>query len=310
MKKTSQHFTIKEITEGVYAVIHKDGGWHIGNSGIIDLGESTLIFDTGLTPQSAKELAKTAIELTNNDVEYVVNSHYHNDHIRGNQCFPQAKIISTQQTRELIDVKGRQDVESDRENAEKQLNELNLLSEKADPEFEEYVRLFHPYWTGIVDSLPSLTIRLPDVVFSEGLEIHGLSRNVKLLQYSEGHSLSDCVLVLPDDGVLFCGDLLFHECHPYLGDGFPVSWLGVLDELVKIGAEYVVPGHGDVTGPGSLVVMKKYIETLLGLVEGVVSSGGSSLDLGGVGVPDLYVDWVLEKPFFKVNLDFLFRQLD
>jgi glyoxylase-like metal-dependent hydrolase (beta-lactamase superfamily II) len=206
-------------------------------------------------------------------------------------------------------VKGRQDVVSDRENAEKQLNELNLLAEKADPDFEEYVRLFQPYWTGIVDSLPGLTIRLPDVVFSKGLEIHGRSRHVKLIQYSEGHSLNDCVMFVPDDGVLFCGDLLFHECHPYLGDGFPVSWLGVLDELVKIGAVYVVPGHGDVTDPCSLGVMKKYIEALLGLVDGVVSSGGSSLDLGGVGVPSLYVDWVLEKPFFKVNLDFLLRRL-
>lgn len=309
MIETSQHFTIKEITEGVYAAIHKDGGWHIGNSGIIDLGESTLIFDTGLTPRSAKELSKTAYKLTKNNVEYVVNSHYHNDHIRGNQCFPQAKIISSYKTRELINVKGRQDVESDRENAEKQLNDLNMLSKKADPEFEEYVRLFQPYWTGIVDSLPSLNIRLPDLTFSEGLEIHGRSRYVKLLQYNEGHSLNDCVLYIPDEGVLFCGDLLFHECHPYLGDGFPESWLRILDELLKIGSVHIVPGHGDVTDPGSLGVMKKYIETLLRYVDDIISSNGSSLDLDGVVVPDFYVGWVLEKPFFRVNLDFLYRRL-
>jgi len=108
---------------------------------------------------------------------------------------------------------------------------------------------------------------------------------------------------------MFCGDLLFHECHPYLGDGFPESWLSILDCLMETGVDYCVPGHGDVASVDSLQVMKVYIESLSGLVMDVDSYGGGSEDLDGVGVPDLFVDWVLEKPFFRANLDFLLRRL-
>ena len=85
---SSNHFNIHEISEDVYAVIHSDGGWQICNSGILDLGDNTLIFDTGLTPQSAIDLRDVSIHLTGKEPKFIVNSHYHNDHIRGNQSFP------------------------------------------------------------------------------------------------------------------------------------------------------------------------------------------------------------------------------
>ena len=52
----SKHFHVNLLCEGIYAVIHREGGWAMSNSGIIDLGDRTVIFDTFLTPQAATDL--------------------------------------------------------------------------------------------------------------------------------------------------------------------------------------------------------------------------------------------------------------
>jgi len=89
----SKHFKLEKLADGVYATIHKIGGHAICNAGIIDLGGKTVIFDTFLSPTAAKELLKIVKELKLSPIAYVVNSHYHNDHIRGNQVFGDNVII-------------------------------------------------------------------------------------------------------------------------------------------------------------------------------------------------------------------------
>ena len=82
--KPSENFTVQQLAPGVWAAIHNDQyGKAICNAGIVDLGDKTLVFDPFMTPQAAKELRLLAEELTNRPVTMVVNSHYHNDHIRG-----------------------------------------------------------------------------------------------------------------------------------------------------------------------------------------------------------------------------------
>ena len=93
-----RHFGLQQLADGVYAAVHADGGWVICNVGIVDLGERTLIFDTGLSPQGAVELRAAAVALTGRVPYYVVNSHYHNDHIRGNQVFNDGLLVSTART--------------------------------------------------------------------------------------------------------------------------------------------------------------------------------------------------------------------
>ena len=169
---SSQHFVAHEVSNNAFAVIHSDGGWQICNSGIVDLGDCTILFDTGLTPQSARDLRDTSIHLTGREPTYVVNSHHHNDHIRGNQSFPKSKIISSFMTRELIDSKGREEFESDMKHVKQQLKNISELSKRDQPEDRAYVKLFQPYWEGILESLPSLELCLPELTFKRSLSIH------------------------------------------------------------------------------------------------------------------------------------------
>ena len=82
-QQTARNFSIQKLSDGVWAVIHNDKGGHaICNAGIVDLGDKTLVFDAFINPGAALELKQAAEKLTHHKVAYVVNSHYHDDHIR------------------------------------------------------------------------------------------------------------------------------------------------------------------------------------------------------------------------------------
>ena len=99
----SKHFSLHPLTENMYAAIASDQGAAIGNSGLIDLGGQIIVFDTFLTPQAAADMRKASEELFGRAPDFVINSHYHNDHIWGNQVFAEVShLLSTISTRELI----------------------------------------------------------------------------------------------------------------------------------------------------------------------------------------------------------------
>ena len=116
----SEHFRLETVGRGLVAAIHQESGAAIANAGIIDLGDSTMVFDTFISPAAAKDLRQAAEILTGRPVSYVFNSHYHNDHIRGNQEFPDAQIISTSKTFDLIQTDGMEELAWDQANAPKQ----------------------------------------------------------------------------------------------------------------------------------------------------------------------------------------------
>ena len=83
----SSNFELIQLTEGVFACIHKFGGKAICNAGIIDNGNETIIFDTFLSPGVAEEFHSIMELYGLSPVRYVVNSHAHNDHLRGSRSY-------------------------------------------------------------------------------------------------------------------------------------------------------------------------------------------------------------------------------
>ena len=306
---SSRHFQIHSITNGVYATIHKDGGWSICNSGIIDLGEKTLVFDTGLTPEAGRELRSTAEVLTSRPVDYVVNSHFHNDHIRGNQIFKDSIIISSDRTQTLIGEKGEAEIEIDKTEAPQQLEELGRLALQNDPKIQEYVRLFLPYWQGINDSLKEVELQVPNQVFRQRHVLKGTERSAVILDVGGGHCENDCILHLPEDKVVFCGDLLFNECHPYMGESNPEVWISILDKLKELDVDMYIPGHGEVGSSQALANMIMYIQELIALVQDVIKHGGDIEDAIRKPMPAWFSEWILAMPFYEANIRFLHENL-
>lgn len=123
----SRHFTLRELGSGIFAAIANDGGWAVCNAGIIDLGDRTLVFDTFVNQRAATDLKNAAEHLTGRTVGYVINSHWHGDHVNGNQVFTGAEIVATGKTREVMtQIKKRYetDAETIRREVEKELESM------------------------------------------------------------------------------------------------------------------------------------------------------------------------------------------
>lgn len=298
----SKHFTIEKLDEGVYAVIHKTGGYAICNAGIVNLGDETLVFDCFISPTAAKDLKKAAEELTGNRVKYLINSHFHNDHIRGNQVFTDADIISTEKTKELIEKNEPEELKWEASVVDKRIETtLKSISEESDSNKMEEHKMWLGYYQAIKESSGKYKITLPNILFQDTMKIIGSKRNAILFTRGKGHTESDLVLWLPKEMILFAGDLLFVQNHPWLGDGSITEWMNYLDELKKLNAKFIVPGHGVVGNNQQIDILIKYIKTVNGLVDNAIKNNLTEDDLKLTPMPDEYKTWWLSN-FFIPNL--------
>lgn len=308
---TSRHFNIISLKPGVWAAIQNDHyGRAICNAGIVDLGDKTLVFDPFMTPEAARDLKKIAEELTGRKVTLVINSHYHNDHIRGNQVFSgQASIISTEWTRDQIFVSEKEEHEWEMKNVAGRLTaEKQKLKTETGSQQQETI-MWIGYYEAIEHSLPEFKIILPDLTFSDTLWIHGSKRDVKLVECKKGHTGSDMIMQLPGDSIVFMGDLLFVNRHPWLGDGDAISWKGHLHKLqMDTVYKIYIPGHGPVAGKTELKQMKNYITDLLLLVKKGIEQHLPDSMIIQQQIPDDYRSWWYQR-FYKPNLRFLCSQL-
>lgn len=313
------HYSLDQLGDGVYAAIHRDGGAAISNAGLIDLGDSSLIVDTFLTPTAAEHLRADAQRLTGRLPRWVVNTHYHNDHIWGNQVFlPEADLISTVETRRLIQTAGKEEYDDYRAITDDRLR--NALAEQAaaeTPAQRAASDLWIGYFGGLQRDFPRLRVTLPNMLFKDRLVLQGSSRRVELIAFSGAHTGSDTVVYLPDDGIVFMSDLLFTGFHPYLGDGNPELWLNVLQSILDgsagiQNARCFLPGHGPAGTAEDLRQLADYIRQIQLVARRLVDEGKGKAGTDSAAIPDAFSNWTMPR-FFYANLSFLvdkYRETD
>lgn len=307
----SDHFYLEQLADGVYVAIARDSGAAISNAGIIDLGDRSLVFDSFLTPWAGEDLRRIAELLTKRPVDTLINSHYHNDHIRGNQSFPrQTEIIATMKTESLMRSKGAQELNWDLENALVKLTALEkrLHQEKNDTKRRE-LGFWITYYRVIVESLPTLVLRFPNQTFDNEVVYHGSQRTARLISYGAGHTQDDAFLYLPEDGIAFLGDLLFIRCHPYVADGNLAAWLDYLKKIESLELKVAVPGHGPVGSQDDLRLLEKYLVTLDATVKQVIEDKGTLEQVSQQPIPDEFAGWRFPD-FYSGNLRSLFEILN
>jgi len=306
----SKHFQIEQLADGVYAAVASEQGYAICNAGIIDIGNKTIVFDTFISPDAAKDLLKASKQLTSHKATYVVNSHYHEDHIRGNQVFPtDVDIISTIWTREAIARNEPEEISWERENVPKGIVDAQLkLDAEKDPKRRRELAFLIVYYRAMSESHHQLKTRLPNTTFEHKLVIHGAQRTVELLPFV-GHTGSDIVLYLPEEKIAFMSDLLFINIHPYLPSGSPADWKQSLGKIEALGIQTAVPGHGPVGRSADLSVMTQYIQLLENIAANMVKSGKSVEEVYLQPIPSPFETWwSFFDNFFVTNLEFLYKR--
>jgi cyclase len=304
----SKHFQIERLADGVYAAVAFEQGYASCNAGIIDIGDRTIIFDTFLTPEAARDLLKAAEQLTSNKITHIVNSHEHNDHVRGNQVFgSDVDIISTMVTRAGIARNEPGNIRSEKKTISKEITDAqSQLDAEEDPKRRRELATLISYMQGVSKSHRELKTRLPNITFEHELTIHGTERTMKLLPLA-GHTSSDIVLWLPKEKITFMGDLLFVNMHPYLASGSPEQWKKSLAEVEALGVQIAIPGHGPVGKSTDLSAMLRYIQSLESIVADMIKSGKSADQASFEPIPSPFDTWLCLEDFFVTNLKFLHK---
>jgi glyoxylase-like metal-dependent hydrolase (beta-lactamase superfamily II) len=306
----SKHFVLHQLCDDVFAAIAKDGGSAICNSGLIDLGGQVLVFDTFLTPEAARDLRLMAINAFDQSPRIIINSHYHNDHIWGNQVFEsEAQIISSSRTRALIATAGAEEYQAYKTSSSQRLESLRAQNPETEIDQQQQL-LWTGYYEGLVKAFTDLRVCMPGVTFDNHLEIHGNRLTVELITVEGAHTENDTYLHLPKEGIVLTGDLLFVGCHPYLADGDPLQLLKALGEIGHLDATYFVPGHGPVGTAQDIRSMIEYVDACLEAGYALVDEGNVDEDrIKELKIPDQFIQWNMPQ-FWPVNIRFICERLN
>jgi len=302
----SEHFTYHELAEGVWAAIVIPTGLAASNSGIVDLGDRTLIFDTTLSPASAAELRTVAESLTGRPVTYVFNSHWHQDHVFGNAVFtPETEIYATARTSEVIAEKIPSIMVEFKKHWPNQLKEWTESAKVAKDEterldYEDGVR----FAQSVIDTFPQLELRLPDHTFTDRAEFKGTKRTVEFVTFGGGHTDSDAFLHLPVEKIIFTGDLLATKFQPGISSGHPHEWLKILAIIKLLDPIQLVPGHGELGTLADVTLIERYINELLQMAEQNLREGGTSESAAALQPPAFTGGWGNAEGF-ELNMKFL-----
>lgn len=257
------NFEMVKVAEGVYAAIRTEppGLTVNGNSVFIINDDDVFVVDTTLTPGTAKEELAALRKLTSKPVRYVINTHWHDDHIMGNQvyrdAFPGAEFIAHAATRDYLPVTGLS-------------NRKGAMSEQGYPGFIAYLKKQLQDNTsafgGPMDEEERVTaasdikiaeqymaqnlaveIVLPTITLENRLTFHRGNRIIDIRYLGRGHTRGDIVVHLPREGIIIAGDLVIWPV-PYIGNpqSHPGEWSAALGKLLALNPTAVVPGHGPV----------------------------------------------------------------
>ena len=186
------------------------------NTGIVVGDDAAMVIDTQATPVMAQDVIRRIRAVTQVPIKYVVLSHYHAVRVLGASAYKPEHIIASRDTYELIVERGEADMKS---------------------EIERFPRLFQA-----VESVPGLT--WPTLVFEKRLTLWLGKLQVEIMQLGRGHTKGDTVVWLPQEKILFSGDLVEYGATPYTGDAYLSEWPATLDAIAALKPEKLVPGRG------------------------------------------------------------------
>lgn len=279
------------VADGVYAATRKEppGLTVNGNSVFIINDDDVIVVDTTLTPGTAKEEIAALRKLTNKPVKFVINTHWHDDHIMGNQAYrdayPGVEVIAHRKTLEYLPATGL-------------TNRRKAMSAQGYPGFIAYLRdqlkdnksvfggpLDEEERTTLASDLkiaeqymaenPRVEIILPTITIEDRLTLHRGNRIIDIRYLGRGHTSGDLVVHLPIEGILITGDLVIWPV-PYIGDpqSHPGDWSATLEKLLSLNHSAIIPGHGSVLRDDTYVkLMVKLLGSLNQQVIAAVARG-------------------------------------
>jgi cyclase len=209
----------------VFAYVQPDGSWWINNTGFLVADDGVVAIDTCSTERRTRAFLHAVREVSDAPLRLVVNTHHHGDHTHGNYLTHPAAIVAHERCRELILESG----------------------------------IFHV--PGVWEEVDwgDLEVAPPIVTFDDRLTLWSGDVEVQLHHIgTPAHTTNDVVAWLPEQRVLYAGDLVFNGGTPFVLMGSLAGALASVERLRAFDAEVIVPGHGDVCDPSALDRIERY----------------------------------------------------
>ncbi len=226
---------LTKIADNVYSYVDVKNGSKENsfgaNAGIIIGGDGVIVVDTLMSAKEAKRFIKDIRAVTDKPVRYVVNTHYHLDHVFGNSEFVKlgAVVIAQENDKKMMEKAAAVVL--------KNIAQYGLTAEDM---------------AGTVPSYPTIS-------YGDRMTIDIGGQQVELIHARYSHTSGDTLVYLRDKKVIFAGDILFTNYHPFLGEGDIDQWAKELDDMRAMDADKIIPGHGPLSGKKDLEDMKAYI---------------------------------------------------
>lgn len=264
---TQAAYVPERLADGVYALVPQPRFDDLDGNSLVVIGrESILVVDTGGSLESGRLLVAQIKRLSPLPVRYVVNTHWHYDHVLGNagvlETWPAAQVVAHEETARIgatwaqyythrtlatFDAT-RKRIASDATTGKaadgRSLSSYELAVAKAQ----------HANIDRLERKFRESAYVLPEVTFRDQLRLNLGGREVDVLHFGRGNTPGDAVVHVLGAGVVAAGDLLVHPV-PYGFNSFPASWIGVMLAVGKLPASAIVPGHGPVQRDRNYMVL-------------------------------------------------------
>ncbi len=224
-----------QVTENVYVIPDKRMNL-VPNIGIIIGEKSIMVVDTGMGPDNAELVLQEVRKISDKPIDYLAITHFHPEHGMGAQAFPdETRIIVPLAQKAELSAKG-----------------------------QSYIEFFKGMSPEIAALLSDIKLQVPDIAFDNKMEVDLGGQVVELYHFSTAHTQGDMFVYLPDQKLLFGGDIIIDRFFPIMADSdsSAVGWIETLQKLKALKPEIIVPGHGDVGNVDLIDQMAIYLNAL------------------------------------------------
>lgn len=266
-------YTLEQLTPDVFVYVHPKGPWGVNNSGLIcDGSRGSVLVDTLFTTALTRDMIAAMGQATQavHNIETVVNTHANGDHWWGNALFKDADIIASDTAKAEMPLVTPQIMNK--------LLKVATFGSKIGSGRYPLAKILHglgltklgalvgaaPYLLDIFggfDFSDCETV-LPNRTFSGSTTVSVGQKQIQLIEVGAAHTKGDVMVFVPEDGVLFAGDLLFIGGHPIMWEGPVANWIAACDQMIALEPKHVVPGHGPLTDADGIRQHKHYLERI------------------------------------------------
>lgn len=244
---------MEQVGDSCFAVLNERNRVCDANSGLINRGGGVVV-DTQSDLGHARQMIELFGGVWPSMPKRVINTHEDSDHVFGNQLFEGAEIIAHKTVPERMkEVADPKDIQKLVRGVDRFLTRILL-------------KAIHPGVAAAAEQLredydfDGIELVLPTTLFDERYELDLDGTAVHLIYVGPCHQLGDTIIHVPEERVLFAGDVLFHRCAPMGWMGSFEKWFECLDLIVDLDPEVIVPGHGPICGLEGVAEMRAYLE--------------------------------------------------